>query len=278
MMALAALLLDFIFDTLRQQPWARVARLVLALVVAGTSLPLAWRQVQERQTNVDLIAAKLGQLAAKEDLIVVSLWPNGISFERYYRGAAPWMTIPPLDFHQFHRYDLVKAQMTQADQDEPVKPLLQKISETLQGGHRVWVAGLLAVGGPGDPLMHLSPAPDPQRGWHDVAYSRSWSMKTASYLRAVARHRQPVPIACPEQVNPLEDLQVNVFDGWSELASESGKNGQLLSGPRDTLHQQDGCLLPLPFQRGEGRGEGSLRVAYPAAPSVSQKGAAGHEP
>ena len=32
----------------------------------------------------------------------------------------------------------------------------------------------------------------------------------------------------------------------------------ILSGPRDTLHQQEGCLLPLPFQRGEGRGEGSL--------------------
>ena len=47
---------------------------------------------------------------------------------------------------------------------------------------------------------------------------------------------------------------------------------QLLSGPRDTLHHQEGCLLPLPFQRGEGRGEGSLRVAYPAAPSVTNDG------
>ncbi len=28
-------------------------------------------------------------------------------------------------------------------------------------------------------------------------------------------------------------------------------------------------LLPLPFRRGEGRGDGSLYVVYPAAPSVS---------
>ena len=68
----------------------------------------------------------------------------------------------------------------------------------------------------------------------------------------------PVPLAPPSAFIP--NPPCNLF-----------KSQILLSRPRDTLHQQEGCLLPLPFQRGEGWGEGSLRVAYPAAPSVNLK-------
>ena len=65
-------------------------------------------------------------------------------------------------------------------------------------------------------------------------------------------------------IAPLWFLRRSVFGcGSAALGSL-----RLPRGPQDTLHRREGCLLPLPFRRGEGRGEGSLVVAYPAAPSV----------
>ena len=44
------------------------------------------------QTNVDLVAARIGQTAGANDLIVITPWYNAISFERYYHGPATRMT------------------------------------------------------------------------------------------------------------------------------------------------------------------------------------------
>src|SRR5437899_633264 len=108
-MGFVALLLDLVFDGVEPHRWWRPGRLAVVLVIAGSSAVHTWQQAQVRQTNVDLLAASLGERAAKDDLIVVTPWYMGITFERYYRGAAPWKTVPPLESHSFHRYDLIKA-------------------------------------------------------------------------------------------------------------------------------------------------------------------------
>src|SRR5712671_5587247 len=43
----------------------------------------------------------------------------------------------------------------------------------------------------------------------------------------------------------------------------------LQNNPRHSLHRKLAMILPLPFGRGEGRGEGSRRVVYPTVPSVT---------
>ncbi len=214
LMALVALFLDFVFDTLRQHRWARMARLTVVIITAGASVWLTWREGRVRQTNVDLVAARLDRLAGAKDLIVITPWYNGISFDRYYRGPATWMTIPPIEFHKFHRYDLVKARMVMADQNEAVKPVLDKISETLKSGHRVWVAGPAEFLKPNQPIPDLSPAPDAQLGWHDVPYTLAWSVKTVAYLQVSARRKEQIPIRVAGRVNPYEELSVIGFDGW----------------------------------------------------------------
>ena len=47
------------------------------------------------------------------------------------------------------------------------------------------------------------------------------------------------------------------------------RNGKILMGLRHALQRSLPMFLPLPFRRGEGRGEGSFYVAYPMAGSVS---------
>ena len=58
--------------------------------------------------------------------------------------------------------------------------------------------------------------------------------------------------------------------GWKRenLRAALAKRSQLLRSPQHTLHPKLPRRLPLPFRRGDGRGEGLLRVVYPAVLAV----------
>jgi len=197
--------------------WMRSARVALALLIAGNSLLPTWRQARVRQTNVDLLAAKLNQLAAKDDLVVVAPWFKGISFCRYYHGAAPWMTVPPLEFQKFHRYDLIKDLMTLPDQGQAVRPLLLRIQTTLKSGHKVWTVGVIGLVPPGGDTSVPPPAPSAGWGWQNAKYANRWTGMTVAYLQACARHNEKIPIGFEGQVSEFENLPLRVFDGWSGL-------------------------------------------------------------
>jgi hypothetical protein len=203
LLGLAAVLLDIVFDTLPHSP-ARKARVVLAVLIAITSLPLAWRQANTRQTNIDLIAATLNRSVAREDVVVVSPWFMGISFDRYYKGAAPWGTVPPLNFHKFHRYDLIQSQMELPAREQALEPLKDQIRAALKGGHRVWFVGLLT-------FTEEHPRNEPT----ELVQTLSWSHELAMFLRASARHLEVVPIECNQPVNRFENLTLRKIDGWS---------------------------------------------------------------
>jgi len=83
------------------------ARIRLAALIAA---PFAdWTAITERQTNIDIVARTVAARAASTDLIVVAPWQFGVTFQRYYRGPASWVTIPSIADHQVHRYDLIKS-------------------------------------------------------------------------------------------------------------------------------------------------------------------------
>ena len=216
LMGLTAVLLDLTFDTVRQQRWTTMARLTLAALIAATSLPLAWQQVRLRQTNVDLVAGKLGRTAGEGDVIVVTPWYRGVSFERYYRGSAAWMTLPPIDFHRFHRFDLVQAQMALVNQDQVLAPVFNKIDEALRGGHRVWVVGTLESSTAQEAATTQTGAPAEKQAAQLLARTAEWSMNVGSHIRARARRTEPVRIQSGGPVNPLEDLPLTLFEGWAK--------------------------------------------------------------
>jgi Tetratricopeptide repeat len=80
--------LDLIASTLCLTTWLRLVRLGFgsaALIAA----PFAdWSATTELHTNVDVVAGTVAQQAAPNDLIVVTPWPFGIPFQRYYHGTA----------------------------------------------------------------------------------------------------------------------------------------------------------------------------------------------
>jgi uncharacterized membrane protein YsdA (DUF1294 family) len=82
-------------------------RIGFMMLVMTWNARSAWEEAHTRRSNVDLIAETLGDSAVPGDLIVVKGAWEGITFDRYYHGQAPWVTVPPIDSHKVHRNDLV---------------------------------------------------------------------------------------------------------------------------------------------------------------------------
>jgi len=135
LIAMQAACLDVIWGQYKRWMKLRLALVVLLVVMVA---PGAWKGVGVRQTSVDLIAAKLEKVASKDDLIIVFPWWVGVSFNHYYIGQAPWVTVPPLDDLSMHRFDLLKEKMMEKD---PMNPVVTKVKEVLRGGNTVWMVG-----------------------------------------------------------------------------------------------------------------------------------------
>ena len=204
---------DLIAAILCTTAWLRLFRLGLA----GAALiaePFAdWSAITERQTNVDLAAQIVTAQVAANDLVVVVPWQFGIPFHRYYRGAAPWVTIPDITDHEVHRYDLIKAKMLSA---HPIDDLTGKIRATLSSRNRVWFVGGLNLPRPEEGPMVLPPAPASRFGWDNRAYTASWWQQLSVFAVVHANKVDPVPLPQPKsmRINELEETSLSVVEGW----------------------------------------------------------------
>jgi len=138
---------------------------------------------------VDLIAARLSTEVAASDYVIVHPWYCGVTFEHYYKAAAPWTTLPPLEDHGVHRFDLLKAKMQTKD---PIAPVIDRITSTLQSGDRVWFVG--------DPFTESS--------------SFDWGVQVNQFLSAHSRVAAVVIDPSTNCVNSFENLPVFVATGW----------------------------------------------------------------
>jgi len=212
LLALVACALEPLVAALCRTPLARLARVALAVALAAAMLPYELPRLRLRMTNADLVARRLASVAAPDDLVLVSPWYYGVSFDRYYRGPATWMTLPDLPEHGIHRYDLLKSRLAAP---HPIDDVLATVQRTLGAGHRVWLVGQLRLPPPGQPPPVLPPAPaSPAAGWHDFPYVESWAMQLGAMLRTHAGAFARVPVPSPDPVSPLENMTLAVAAGW----------------------------------------------------------------
>jgi hypothetical protein len=195
-------------------PLHRYLGMALLVFAAGTALfafPLARVSALSRFTNVDLLARKIMTEAAPEDYVVVTPWFCGISFDHYFHGPASWSTLPPLEDHRFHRFDLISAKLQRKD---AIQPVLDRIAATLQAGHRVWLVGWIEILPPGTPPPpDLPPPPLKGWGWSQTPYTENWDAKLESYLGAHSRAFEMVEVPASSDVNPNEDLKLARAEG-----------------------------------------------------------------
>lgn len=213
-MALFAAAADAAFSVITEGQNRRIGRLVLvAALLAATFVPVL-RKSLARMTNVDLLASELNKRVDKEDFVLVALWHDGVSFNRYYTGPARWETLPPISDHRFHRPDLLLPYMTATNQEATLESLHEQLSQTLKKGHRVWLAGNPNFLRPGETPLILAPAPYSPIGWQLGPYHRSWSTQTAAFLQSHATAAEEVPVPTAQPVNEYENLPLIVVSGW----------------------------------------------------------------
>jgi hypothetical protein len=171
-----------------------------------------------RFTNVDLLVEPLAQQATVDDLVVVCPWYLGLTFDRYYRGAAPSMNFPDVEKERKAHggYQEIKEKMAQ---DDPIRCELERLERTLRGGGRIWLVGRLDFLPQGMPPLKLPPAPHPDLGWSEAAYETSWSQQAAFLLQSRAMTIRQIPVPVTVRVNPHENLPLFLVEGWRESAT-----------------------------------------------------------
>lgn len=217
LMAVTALAIDAVLSVLGNWERGRKLRLVFVVVALGLLTPPAWKATGRRMTNMDLIAKRLNESANKKDLIVVNPWYCGISFQYYYSGQAAWTTLPALQDHTFHCYDTVVQCMMKPDQMEVVGSVLDKITETLKSGNRVFLVGGLTYPPANQKPSRLPAAPNGPAGWSSTPYQELWSLEAGNFVQAHVQHYKDFIVApAAGTVNPAEFMPLAVVQGWRE--------------------------------------------------------------
>ena len=214
LLAFAGVCLDAVYGQRDDAPGWRALRLAVALSFALIVFEQSHARLRVRSTNIDLLAARLNGEATGRDLIVVNRWECGIGMNRYYHGPARMMTVPPLDDHLVHRYDVVMAMMAQPD---PLRPLFDAMTETLQRGGRVWLVGPRNLPEPGQPFQVPPPAwTDAAGRWHPGPSYADWALQTNEFLVRHVTLGALVGIPSREIVSEYENVPLGWFSGWQE--------------------------------------------------------------
>jgi hypothetical protein len=196
------------------RPWGLV-RIGFLMVMMILNAGPAWAEAHTRRSNLDVVAAFLSHNASAGDLIVVQEAWEGITFNRYYRGQAQWLSVPPIDSHEVHRMDLVMAEM---NQPEAMTPVLRAITNTLTSGHHVWLVGSISIARsqdapPGPTPLPPRPSEMPTRWWLG-SYLYWWNQQVTTFVLDHAEQEKTETIAAPGPVNHFEDVSVVRFTGY----------------------------------------------------------------
>lgn len=186
-------------------------RVLLCSGIAVSAALSGWRPLMERRTNLDAVASYIGSGASEADVIVVYPMYYAISFQRYYKGPARCMTIPPTEGARIHRYDMLKSAMVQPNAIEPV---LEAMAQALRSGHRVWLVGGLPNPDLGKPAPTLPPAPTAPSGWYCGPYLVTWGQQASHFLGSRALRGDPVAPLGKGPINPYEHVPLVVVTGW----------------------------------------------------------------
>jgi hypothetical protein len=197
-------------------PVTRAALIAFAALTALAAYPPALPAMKDRQTNVDLLAARLTAETGPNDLIIVHPFYCGSTFHRYYRGGTPWTTLPPLEDCSLQRYDLFKAKM---QMENPIQPVLDRVAATLQAGNRVWLVGRIPLNAP--PPPDIRPAPNNPWGWLDEPYSQVWGAEAGYFISTHATQGAVVVNPSTNRVNRFENLPLVVVSGWASPPSSA---------------------------------------------------------
>jgi hypothetical protein len=165
----------------------RIILPALALVIGIPAAANAPTELKRRATNMPELIAAIEREGGPQDLVIITEWYVGLTFNHLYKGNKPWMTIPDMGRHSVHRMDILKARMMDG---QGIPRELEQITSTLHSGHRVFVIGNFARLSPQMLRSQLPPAPHPQFGWSSGNYTAYWAAQAGAALSSYASNAQ----------------------------------------------------------------------------------------
>jgi hypothetical protein len=210
LMAVIALSSLVMTAALRRWTAVRLVTLVGSVILAAAFFCDSAGYVKMRLTNCDLAAEAVAQRAVPDDVIILTRFAYGITFQRYYRSSVPWHTIPDISDYGRFRWDLVKETMIQTD---PMRELLVRMELALRSGHNVFVVGQFGSIPVVQPQPH-PPAPLTSYGWNMESYLTNWREQVSYLVDQHSRSAETVPLSEKERVDLLERVDVYVISGW----------------------------------------------------------------
>jgi hypothetical protein len=182
-----------------------------AIVLIALSAQPACTALRPRQTNIDAIARQLEATATADDLILINSWIYGLPFRRYYHGPATCGTIPPVEDLRSQRMDLVYRQMMfQA----PMRPVLEKMEETLRAGHTIWLIGALRFVDRGQTPLAQPPPSDSRSS--PGGFFQAWSEQAAFVVQNHAATLARVRVPMNQPVMQYENVGLSAIRGWRD--------------------------------------------------------------
>lgn len=212
-MATAVVCIDAVSKVFRRNPVSIMANSGLLLAAAALMSPIALQATNVRLTNIDLTTEAIAQRAQPSDLVIVDNYFYAISFNRYYHGKAPWLAVPDVSDFTLHRWDLLTDSMRQP---RPIQSVLDRIDQTLQAGHNVYVIGFSPLGHAASEPANLPPAPAGASGWSLWPYVRSWTIQIAYAVQTRAEHGKIISIRTDQPISVVENVRAVVVSGWKD--------------------------------------------------------------
>lgn len=208
LLAITALSITSIARSFRQSTAVRVLILLASIALTAGYFPHAAKQTKLRLTNCDLAATAVTESEKPDDLVVLSRFGFGITFQRYYHGTLPWHCVPDISDRSLFRWDLVKKAMTEPD---AMHDLLIRAELALRSGNRVFVVGHFNRSRQPPPLPA---APSASYGWNMETYLVNWRQQLVGFLARHGSDVRSLPLPDSDDVDPDERMGVTVVSGW----------------------------------------------------------------
>jgi hypothetical protein len=215
LLTVVAVCVDIISDKLIVVASARTLRIIAIIGIGIATLSRGNDSLRTRMTNADIAADTLTTIAKRGDLVVVSPWYVGLTFGRYYRGAAEWTMLPNLGFERYHRYDLLQRAMLEEDQRVPAQGILESAEKALRSGRSVYMVGYFEVP-PREGYPIYPPVRIPEDGWKSFMYQNQWASMVTEFLRKHAAARSAFVPGRGLRVSQYEHVGVTVSTGWRD--------------------------------------------------------------
>jgi hypothetical protein len=211
-MALIAVCCDGLIGSARSA-YGRTLICLSAATFAAMSAPNVWLDAGLQKSAIESDASRLADLSKPGDLVLISPFYYGVTFQRYFHGPADYQTVPAINILLFQKYDTIAHWMQNFHATDST---IQRMSNVLKSGHVLFLLGEFRLQST-DRAYPIIPRPAPNNsfGSTDADFYDLWQRQITYILARHATQSVVIPVEF-EGVSRYERPWLIAVRGWTE--------------------------------------------------------------